>query len=195
MSFSLSVLLYTHDAEGAVLPAADVVSLLFPRSSYERRGRGTLARDGLPDRGDINVGTFERGTVVATRDALLFNPTRLDKRYLKAALGREAVLLAQRSYYDMFAFGHWIDGQLRRSISVNPVGKVWESIGEPEAFEAPFWAGERPAESGYPLPFHPLDMAETAVRTFLGVYLEGQPAAGLVGLDRVPLELFSRSSS
>jgi hypothetical protein len=171
------------------------VSILFPRSRYENLGRGTLEQNGFPNRGDVNVGTFERGTVIATRDAVLFNPTKLHTRYLKAPLSREVVLLAQQSAYDMFAFGHWIDGQLRRSISVNPVGKVWESIGDPEAFEDPFWAGERPVGSDYPLPFHPLDMAEAAVRTFLGIHVEGQPAPGLVGPDRIQLELFGRGSS
>ncbi len=133
--------------------------------------------------------------MVATRDAVLSNPTKLHTRYLKAPLSRDVVLLAQQSVYDMFAFGHWIDGQLRRSISVNPVGTVWESIGDPEAFEDPFWAGERPAGSDYPLPFHPLDMADAAVRTFLGIYVEGQPAQGLVEPDRIQLELFGRGSS
>lgn len=194
VGFDLAALLYTHDAESVVPSAADVVSILFPRSRYESLGRGTLGQDGFPNRGDINVGTFERGTVVATRDAVLFNPTKLSTRYLKAPLSHDVVLLVQQSVYDMFAFGHWTDGHLRRSISVNPVGKVWESIGDPEAFEEPFWAGERPVGPDYPLPFHPLDMAEAAVRTFLGIYIEGQPAPELVGPDRIQLERFRRRS-
>lgn len=195
VGFNLAALLYTHDAESAGPSATDVVSILFPRSRYESLGQGTLEQDGFPNRGDINVGTFERGTVVATRDAMLFNPTKLSTRYLKAPPSRDVILLAQQSVYDMFAFGHWIDGQLRRSISVNPVGKVWESIGDPEAFEDPFWTRERPVGSDYPLPFHPLDMAEAAIRTYLGIYVEGQPAPGLVGPDRIQLELFRRGSS
>ncbi|TCC53499.1 hypothetical protein E0H75_07375 [Kribbella capetownensis] len=195
MGFNLAALLYTHDAESAVPSATDVVSILFPRSRYKNLGRGTLEQNGFPNRGDINVGTVGRGTVVATRDAMLFNPTKLHPRYLKVPLSRDVVLVAQQSVYDMFAFGHWTDGQLRRSISVNPVGKVWESIGDPEAFEAPFWAGECPVGSDYPLPFHPLDMAEAAVRTYLGIYAEGQPTQGLIGPDRIQLELFGRRSS
>lgn len=195
MGFNLAALVYRHDAEATVPSATDLVSILFPRSRYESPGFSTLEQDGFPSRGEINIGTFEQGTVVATRDAVLFNPTKLAKRYLNAPLGRDLVLLTQQSVRDMFAFGHWIDGQLRRSISVNPVGKVWESIGEPEPFEKPFWAGDRGAGSDYPLPFHPLDMAEAAIRTYLGIYVEGQPTPGLVGPDRIQLEMFKPASS
>lgn len=195
MGFNLAALVYRHDAEATVPSATDLVSILFPRSKYESPGLSTLEQDGFPSRGEINIGTFEQGTVVATRDAMLFNPTKLGKRYLNAPLSRDLVLLTQQSAHDMFAFGHWIDGQLQRSISVNPVGKVWESIGDPESFEKPFWAGERPAGPDYPLPFHPLDMAEAAIRTYLGIYVEGQPTPGLVGPDRIQLKMFRPASS
>jgi hypothetical protein len=195
VGFNLAALIYTHDADSAKPSATDVVSILFPRSRYENLGQGTLEQNGRPNRGEINVGTFERGTVVATRDAVLFNPTKLHPRYLQKPLSGDVVLLAQQSVYDMFAFGHWIDGQLRRSISVNPTGRVWESVGDPEEFEHPFWAGERPFGSDYPLPFHPLDMAEAAVRTVLGISAEGHPAPRHVGPDRIQLQLFRRGSS
>jgi hypothetical protein len=195
MGFNLAALVYRHNAEAAVPSVTDLVSTLFPRSKYDNLGLSTLEQDGFPNRGEINIGTFEHGTVVATRDAALFNPTKLNGRYLKAPDSRDLVLLTQQSVHDMFAFGHWIDGQLRRSISVNPVGKVWESIGDPEPFERPFWAGEHPVGPDYPLPFHPLDMAEAAIRTYLGIYVEGLPTPGLVGPDRIQLELFRPAAS
>jgi hypothetical protein len=47
------------------------------------------------------------------------------------------------------------------------------------AFEVPYWAGEKTLEpqdddeDPYPLPFHPLEMAEDALRTLFGFNYEG----------------------
>lgn len=102
-------------------------------------------------------------------------------------------LFAQQTAYDMFAYGRWADGELVRSISVNPVGKVWESIGQPEPFESPFWAGERPAPDDYPLPFHPLEMAGACIEAILRVRLEGTGVPGLVWPEDIALRLFTKT--
>lgn len=188
---NLAVLLYPSE-HLATLDPAEVVRALHPRTPYAHVERGTLPQLGFPDRRDVCVGSLEHGLLVATRDAALFNPTKLARRYLK--LSSTVVLVTQQSVYDMFAFARWSDGALVRSISVNPVGKVWESIGEPEQFENPFWDGERPAEADYPLPFHPLEMAEAAHAAVLGAYIEGTPATGLLNAERIVLDRFARSN-
>ena len=80
----------------------------------------------------------------------------------------------------MFAYGRWDDGVLKRSISVNPVGRVWENIGNPESFELPFWNGDHPVDGAYPLPFHPLELSDAALRSVLGLLYVGssRPGAG-----------------
>lgn len=190
MGVNLAVLLYPHEDVSSVDPV-EVVRRLYPRTSYTRVGTGSLLQLGFPDRGDVCVGLVERGLIVATRDAALFNPRRLPNRYLN--LSRTLALVTQQPVYDMFAFARWSDGALVRSISVNPVGKVWESIGEPEEFERPFWDGERPAEAEYPLPFHPLEMAEAASVSILGTYLEGTKRPGLRDPEQVMLSRFARA--
>jgi len=65
------------------------------------------------------------------------------------------------------------DGRLVRSLGVSPDTGIVEDIGEPYPFERPYWAGEHPVTSTfpgqgpYPLPFHPLDLDEEALRALL----------------------------
>jgi hypothetical protein len=132
-----------------------VISSLFPRTEYISHGSLTLEEGGFPLRGQVNVASFEGGTLIATRDAALFNPTKLHRRYLTFGSHRTVVLITQQSFHDMFAYARWVDGTLVRSLSVNPVGRVWEDVGDPEPFEVPFWRGEHPVADDYPLPFHP----------------------------------------
>ena len=171
---------------------AAVVAQLFPRTTFRPAGSASLMEIGIPDRNTVAVTRFAGGLLMATQDAALYNPTILHQRYRKPGLGRTVVLLTQRSVSDMFAFARWRDGTISRSISVNPIGRVWESIGAPEDWERPFWDGLRPVEPGYPLPFHPLDMSDAALRGVLGLWCEGDSAAGLVSVDHMVMEVFQR---
>jgi hypothetical protein len=67
----------------------------------------------------------------------------------------------------------------------------------PLAFEAPYWAGEHPVEPDdddddepYPLPFHPLDMAEDALRALFGFTYEGVPLEDDPDLEKITLAGF-----
>ncbi len=187
MGFNIAVLAYADDLSSLDLgqPGADesvvqtAVKALFPRTTYADRGSVDLVEGGFPERSVLNVGTFQGGELVATLDAHLYNPSKLHQRYLKAARGRTLVLLTQRSVNDMFAYARWEDRELVRSISVNPVGGVWEDIGAPEEFEAPYWRGDHPVDPVYPLSFHPLDLSEAALRSVLGLLFEGKPDPAL----------------
>ena len=50
------------------------------------------------------------------------------------------------SVVDWLCFAVWEDGRLIRSLSLSPDGGIQENIGEPFAFELPYWAGEHPVE-------------------------------------------------
>ncbi len=110
---------------------------------------------------------------------------------VRAVAGRLAVLRAGgsagegrgRAAAGLFGdeFRAWPAVREPSRLPVCTVGKVWESIGSPEPFELPFWNGEyKPPEPGYPLPFHPLEMADAALRSVLGAHFEGAPGLGLV---------------
>ena len=89
---------------------------------------------------------------------------------------------------DWLAFSAWERGDLRRSLSLSPAGGIVEDIGARYEFEAPFWAGDEPAGptldgDPYPLPFHPLELGEAALRHLFGFVIEDIP-----DLDDVPAE-------
>jgi hypothetical protein len=97
-----------------------------------------------------------------------------------------------------FAFAVWDNGELTRSLSLDPDGGVAENVGEPFAFEAPFWAGEHPVhripgwpnQEPYPLPFHPLDLGEAALRELCGFILEGSASPEDIDAEAVGLHGF-----
>ena len=171
-----------------------VIAVLFPRTEYTQADPVSLDTGWFPDRETIRVAKFDGGLLLATRDAALFNPTKLNKRYLKPKLGATVALLTQQSTHDMFAFSRWRQGTLVRSLSVNPVGGVWETVGRRERWETPFWNGERAVDSEYPLPFHPLDLSDTALRHVLRLHVDGAPDEGLVDPSTVILQTYTRVS-
>jgi hypothetical protein len=197
MGVSLAIVAYsngdrinTRAPMGDGTDCYDILRCLFPRTAFVSSGTVSLADIGIPKRGIVAAVAFEQGVIVSTIDAHLYNPSKLHHRYLKPDYSTVQVF-TQRSFNDMFAYGRWSYGELGRSISVNPVGKVWESLGEPEPFEVPFWDGARAVDS-YPLPFHPLEMSAAALASELNLSGEGtEPVPGMCQLDEVILTSYS----
>jgi hypothetical protein len=138
--------------------------------------------------------------VVCAADFALDRPSTLDRRVLDAGEGRTIYLHAMHSVVDWFAFAIWEpDGSLRRSLSVSPDNGVIENLGDPLPFERPFWAGDHPAvdpdddpdEDPYPLPFHPLELAEQALGTLFGFVYEGPLQLERVEAETIPLMAFA----
>jgi len=83
------------------------------------------------------------------------------------------ILHGLHSGVDWFGYAIWQEGVLLRSLSLNPA-KIFEDIGAPQPFEAPFWAAGRPARprpgkpTRYRLPFDPFDLSEAALRGLTG---------------------------
>jgi hypothetical protein len=102
------------------------------------------------------------------------------------------------SVVDWFAYAIWAgDGTLRRTLSLSPDSGIIENIGAPLDFEEPYWAGLRPVEttgfSGqpYPLLFHPLELAEDALRALFGFNFEGLYHDDDPDLDNIVLAGFT----
>ncbi|UBU17284.1 DUF6928 family protein [Nonomuraea gerenzanensis] len=112
---------------------------------------------------------------------MIDNPSQLPAHLIEAGRGRRLVLHAMHSVVDWLAFAVWEDGRLIRSLSLSPDSGVIENLGDPFPFELPYWNGEhpvlptpgRPDEGPYPLPFHPLELGEDALRELLGFTIEG----------------------
>ena len=154
---------------------------------------GTLSDNANPPERHVYAGCFPGLTVVCTRDVALERPSELADVFRRQAHGRTLYLHSMHSVSDWFAYAIWTgDGELWRSLSLSPDSGVTENIGVPLAFEAPYWAGEKAlevdeGEDPYPLPFHPLELAEDALRTLFGFNYEGQYLDGDPDLENVVL--------
>lgn len=144
----------------------------------------TMIEDGAlhsadPPEDQIYAGCFPGLSIMCTADAALDRPSRLDRRFVDEAGGRALYLHAMHSAVDWFAYAIWNGvGTLLRSLSLSPDDGIFENLGDPLPFEAPYWAGDKalPIEDGeepYALPFHPLELGEDALRNLFGFNYEG----------------------
>jgi len=182
-------------------PATDIRTTLQAKPALDRaataafvadlhRGRklkeiadGSLLETANPADGLVYAGCFPGLTILCSGEVGIDYPSRLDRRFLEAARGRAVTLHAMHSVVDWFAYAIWKDGELARALSLSPDSGILENIGEPLPFEAPYWRGEHaletePGEDPYALPFHPLELAEDALRALFGFNYEGYEQEG-----------------
>jgi hypothetical protein len=148
---------------------------------------------------DVTNATVLAGAeLICDRRLVLDRPSELPQHLLAIGAGRRIIMHGMHSVVDWLCFAVWEDGRLIRSLSLSPHSGVVENIGEPYEFERPYWAGEHPvepvpgwpSEGPYPLPFHPLDLGEEALRELFGFILEGHPYLEDVDADAVHLHSF-----
>jgi hypothetical protein len=161
--------------------ALDVVRELHPGYEVAPIGDGSLGDYSYPP-DDTSYATVLAGAELFCDQRLVCDlPSQLPARLLRAGAGRRIIMHGMHSVSDWLCFAVWEDGELVRSLSLSPDAGIGENIGEPYDFELPYWAGEHPvepmfAEDGpYPLPFHPLELGEQALRALFGFVLEGRP--------------------
>ncbi len=173
------------------------VQNLFPRETLEPLEDGNLFWTCPPNK-EICAGCFDGVAVVAAKEFGIDYPSKMPRAFIDAAGGGTATLHAMHSVVDWCAFAHWRDGKLIRSLSVSPDSGVMEDIGDKMEFEMPFWSGANPVgdspeeEHEYPLPFHPLELAEAALEAFFGYQLEGYIDAEQLQPEDIPLLRFKR---
>jgi hypothetical protein len=162
--------------------AEDLVRVVFPGydvSLVDDEGR--LFNDVYP-RDDITYATVLAGAeLLCDRRLVLDRPSELPEHLRKTGEDRRIIMHGMHSVVDWLCFAVWDNGTLIRSLSLSPDGGIEENIGEPFDFELPYWAGEHPVEpvpgweddEPYPLPFHPLELGEVALRALFGFAIEG----------------------
>jgi hypothetical protein len=152
----------------------------------------TLFEGVYPPEGVTYAGCFPGVDIVCDQRFMIDYPSRLPEELVAASQGRWLVSHAMHSVVDWLAFSVWGDGQLLRSLSLSPDSGILEDFGELLYFEDPYWAGQRPLDDDpddepYPLPFHPLQLGEDALRGLFGFVLEGEPRDGDVDTHAVHL--------
>lgn len=171
----------------------------FPRDTLHQKEDGSL--DFLnPKKREVFIGVYGDLKVIAHQDFSGDLPSHVDQRWLPTDLGSSIYVHATHSVVDWFAFALWKEGRLVRSTSVSPDGGVQEDIGERLSFEVPYWNGSLSVEGelgedeeSYPLPFHPLELAETALLSTLGFQFEGHPDDWVCDPMEIPIMRFQVS--
>lgn len=174
----------------------DLARRLFPGARLTREENRAFSLPN-PKGGQLFVGCYPHVRIVAHKELAKDYPSRIERRWVDPALGRHAYVYATHSVVDWFAFALWRDGQLVRSLSLCPDNGVMEDKGEMLDFEKPFWAGEHPVETEederpYPLAFHPLELSDAAMQSFLGFSFEGDPKDWVCDPDELPILAFSQ---
>ena len=169
---------------------------LFPKEKLVPVGKGDLSYTGPPD-DELHIGCFPGVSIVAAKEFGIDYPSKLPTSFISGGASRTVYLHAMHSVVDWIAFAQWIDGKLVRSLSVSPDSGVMEDVGQRLPFEVPFWSGEKPAtddeEDSYPLPFHPLELGEEALKEFFGYQLEGVDGPTLLEPESIPLVKYKRT--
>jgi hypothetical protein len=166
--------------------------------TVEAIGEGTLGERTYPPDDVTYVAILPGAELLCDGRLVLDRPSELPERLLSLGAGRRVIMHAMHSVTDWLAFAVWEDGTLVRSLSLSPGSGIMENTGEPYSFELPYWAGEHPVEpepgwpdqSPYPLPFHPLELGEEALRALFGFTLEGSPCADDLDPWNVPVHGF-----
>jgi hypothetical protein len=177
--------------------AEDFVREIYPEYDVTLVGDSTLEVTYPPD--DIaHVAVLPGAELVCDRRLVLDRPSELPEHLVRAGAGRRITMHGMHSVVDWLCFAVWDDGKLVRSLSLSPGGGIEENIGEPYGFERPYWDGGHPVEAvpgwddqePYPLPFHPLELAEEALRFLFGFTLEGMPEPDDIDAESVHMHVF-----
>jgi hypothetical protein len=176
--------------------AEAVVRRLSPGYEVTPIEDGALFEDCYPDDDVAFAAVLPGAVLLCDRRLVAELPSELPDHLLAEGTGRRMLLHSMHSVVDALTFAVWEDGRLIRSLSVSPATGIAENIGEPFPFERPYWAGEHPVTSvfpgqgPYPLPFHPLDLGEEALRALFGFIIEGHPHPDDVDAESVRLHGF-----
>jgi hypothetical protein len=171
---------------------------------YAVEGMGDSSLDNCYPPDDVTCATVLPGAELLCDGRFMLDlPSQLPEHILSLAGDRRVILHAMHSVVDWLAFAVWEDGTLVRSLSLSPDSGILENIGEPFDFELPYWAGEHPvvpmpgwpSQGPYPLPFHPLELGEDALRSLFGFVLEGYPHPDDIDPDGVHMHEFRVSDS
>jgi hypothetical protein len=165
---------------------------MFPEFELTRIDDGDLYYTNPPD-SEVFVGVYDSVRIVAAAEFGIDYPSKLPEKFISPV--GTTTLHAMHSVVDWFAFAHWQDGQLVRSLSLSPDSGILEDIGDRFEFEQPYWQGEHPAvedDEEYAFEFHPLDLGEAALLALFGYQIEGYADRNAINPESFPMMHFAR---
>lgn len=158
-----------------------LLSQLNPAWPITPIGQFPLNRSSKPGRDEFYIAGYPGVAVVQTfvEDAAKLSETA---SYLRGSLAAaDTYLFAEGTNSGYAGMAHFVGDELRRSLTAAREN-VLEDAGLPEAFEAPFWAGETAEQlGGITLPFEPKELVREAQRQWLGIELVDGPDVHVVG--------------
>lgn len=190
MGLSFDFLIYSNGGTvdlrqpSSAADAQSVVQRLYPRTPYEHTGSRHLLQAARQPPGQLAIGVFGDGVLIATKAAHLYDPDILDRRFFKLEEWADLQLLTSESSSNMFAYGRWRSGVMTRCLSVNARAGVWRDSGTAAPFE-----GEGAVDEE-----RWLELGNTALASTLRLEGDaGPPVPDVVDWDDVVLHLFARS--
>lgn len=154
-------------------------------------GEPTSLNSGICPQGDVRAALRVPGIDIVAADEVLTWFGSLPTRVAKAVGDRRLVIHQMHSVNDSMGFGVWQSGRWIRTLGMDPEAGIFINDGEPTAAEQPFWNGDHAEDDDYPLPFHPLDLAEELLRAELGFVLEGDPRPDDLDPFEIPMFTFT----
>ncbi|MFF8848005.1 DUF6928 family protein [Streptomyces sp. NPDC015127] len=156
---------------------------------FESTTNVTLEEAVWPEPGMVCTGRFTGADIICARELVPAQPSDLTADIALLAEGRNAYAVFMHSGTDSLSFATWEKGRLVRSLSLSPDDGVVQNYGAPLEFESPYWTGNHSVSHtpNYPLPFHPLDLGNEALRNFFGFILEGRPSADCFDPEEITL--------
>ena len=178
------------DRDATLLLAAS----LFSKYKLEPIGEGDISFT-CPPNNEVHIGCFPGVSILAAKEFAIDYPSKLLASFVSPEHGGTVYLHAMHSVVDWFAFAQWVNGCLIRSLSGLPTAAFWKisANGYPlKSRFAPAKIQSPVTVVRYPLPFHPLEMGEAALKEFFGYQLEGFGDAPPLQPESIPLVKFKR---
>jgi hypothetical protein len=141
-------------------------------------GRGPLDESTWPDAATIGAMRFPDFDLLCFKPLARDRPSDLTEWIRSMSPPGNACGVFMHSVVDFLSMALWENGNVRRSLSLAPDDGIMEDLGERYPFETAYWNGDHSIHDyapDYPLPFHPLELGETALRAWFGFHLEGPP--------------------
>ncbi|AKE41884.1 Uncharacterised protein [Corynebacterium kutscheri] len=153
---------------------------LNPRWPITPIGQFALNRSAQASPGEFYIAGLPGVAIVHTvlSDAAWLS--KIDPAILTSIPAADVYAFTTNTHTGLGGFAHFRGGKVLRSFSARRQ-RVYEDIGVPEPFEAPFWAGEKAsATGGIDLPFIPIELAEEAQQRWLGIDIKTAPDINVV---------------